>query len=280
MGARVDPRHEAGVLQPVEGQGAREADDVPAIDEAPSVLAQGRVEMDLGGVLPQPGGHHVLGLLDGHAVGMRDHLTHRVVARALERPCEPGVVAAQVQPFGDHEVLRRDRVRQVRHDRLGGRGLRVAFADHDPAHEGQDRLLAVVHPRGADPHDARAPVGVLLEADHLGHGAQGLARPDGAQEPALRVAEVRHRVERHVRDGAPEDGVEHHHLVERRAVLPPAVAGEGVRRRERDPGGVEGVVERALPLGQGAGRRVDQRLAHAVVLEEAAHASPSFVSGA
>jgi hypothetical protein len=56
---------------------------MPAIDQPLPVGPVGRVEMHLGGVLPQPRGQHMLGLFDGDAIDMVDHLADLVVAPAV-----------------------------------------------------------------------------------------------------------------------------------------------------------------------------------------------------
>ena len=61
----------------------------------------------------------------------------------------------------------------------------------------------------ADPDHAGAAVGVLLEADHLRAGAQGVPRDDGLVEAALRVTQVGHRVEH--RDDRPQHRDDEHH---------------------------------------------------------------------
>ena len=75
MPAAVDRGDVEGVGEAIEAQCAGERNDVAAIDqtppEAPLPLAE-LVEMDLGGVLIEPGGGLVLGLLDRDPVDMID----------------------------------------------------------------------------------------------------------------------------------------------------------------------------------------------------------------
>jgi hypothetical protein len=106
MAAAVERDDHLRIRQPVERQRARQADDMPAIDQPPAILARGGVEMHLGGVLPEPGGQHVLGLLDGHAVDMVDHLAHRVVAPAVRLSGQGEIVAGEIQPRGDGQIGR------------------------------------------------------------------------------------------------------------------------------------------------------------------------------
>src|SRR5262249_33389057 len=74
MAAAVQRGDAEGVLEPVERQRTREADDVTAIDEALAEPARPlgmEIEVDARRVLVEPRRHRMLGLLDRHPRGAR-----------------------------------------------------------------------------------------------------------------------------------------------------------------------------------------------------------------
>ncbi len=137
------------------------------IDQPLAILAVRGIEMDLGGVLPQARGQHMLGLFDGDAIDMVDHLAHRIIAPAVRLARQLEIVAGEIQPRWHHQIRRRDRPRKLGDHRLG-RGPAAPLAHHDPAHIAQNSLAPLVAPRGADPDNARFAVRVFLDPDHLG----------------------------------------------------------------------------------------------------------------
>ena len=106
MCAGVDRGDQLGVLQAVETEGAGERDDVPAIDNAsaePAGFGHALVEMHPCGVLPQPGGDLVLGLLDRDSVDMVDPLTGFVVFIEMRSARQSAVILACGEAFGQDE---------------------------------------------------------------------------------------------------------------------------------------------------------------------------------
>ncbi len=114
-----------------------------AVDEAFAVGTGFGVEVHFGRVLPQTGGHHVLGLAERHAVDVIDLLPHLVVAPVVRLPGGDEVVAGEVQAVGNDQVLGCDRVVQLGHDRVGGRRVGVALVHHHPA-DPVDRYVTVL----------------------------------------------------------------------------------------------------------------------------------------
>jgi hypothetical protein len=91
----------------------------------------------------------------------------------------------------------------------------VALVHHHPAHI-FEHLAAVGLAAGrAHEHDAGLAIGILLEPDHLGDRADGVARIDRRQEPAARIAEIGDRVERDVRNALAEHDVKGEQIVDR-----------------------------------------------------------------
>ena len=91
-----------------------------AIDQATAeaALAFGElVEVNLGGVLVQPGGELMLGLFDRHAVDMVDLLARQKIAPAIRRAGQGEVIFARVDHrAGVAELVGRERARQLRRD--------------------------------------------------------------------------------------------------------------------------------------------------------------------
>ena len=215
---------------------------------------------------------------------MVDGLAHLVVAPAVRLAGQGEVIVLEAQPFGNGQRRGVDHRFQIRHHGLG-RGLRgVVLPHHDPADIVQHRAVQLVEPGGPDIDHPGLAVRVLLQPDHLGLRPQRVAGPDRRQEPALGIAKVRHRVQRHVGHGLAEDDVERHQIVQGRTVQP-AVLREHVRGIQRMPRRIQRVVQRPLALAHRAGDGVVDHVADAVILEEAAriglghHCSPSFRSG-
>ena len=96
VAAAVDRGDVEGVGEPVEAEGARERDDVAAVDQAaaePALAFAELVEMHLRGVLVEARRDLVLGLFDGHAVDVVDPFALGVVAPAIGRAGERDVVS-------------------------------------------------------------------------------------------------------------------------------------------------------------------------------------------
>ena len=240
-----------------------------AIDDAPAeppVLLRVLVEMDLGRILIQPGGRHVVGLLDGHGVDMVDLLACLVVVPEMGAAGQVGVVARQVEAVGHEQFPLRDLVRQRRHHRLGRRRLQVALAHHHPADIVEHHLAALIGAHRADIDGAGLAVGVLAQADDLGHRVQAVAGIDRRAEPALGVAEIGDGVERDVRHGLAEDHVEDQQIVDRRTRIPDRL-GEGVGRVNGKAHAVQRRVQGDVAGGDGARRGMDDLLADPKVFE-------------
>ena len=56
---------------------------MPTIDQPQPIGALGRIKMHFGGVLPKARGQHMLGLLNGDAINMIDHLADLVIAQTV-----------------------------------------------------------------------------------------------------------------------------------------------------------------------------------------------------
>ena len=101
-----------GVGEAVEGQRARQRDDVAAVDQPPAEAALALaelVEMHLGRVLVEARRDLVLGFLDGDAVDMVDALARRIVAPAMRRAGEGEIVGGDVDlRAGGAELAGRD----------------------------------------------------------------------------------------------------------------------------------------------------------------------------
>ena len=154
MGAAVEARDDLGIGETVEAQSARHRDHMPTIDQPLAILAQCGVEMHLGGVLPQPRGQHMLGLLNGDAIDMVNLLANLVIPPAVRLACEGEIIVGEIQAFGDHQIIR------VNHrGQIGGYGfrrgrMRIAFAHHDPADIVQHHFAVLIAAHGADPDNA------------------------------------------------------------------------------------------------------------------------------
>ena len=131
MPAAVDGGDVEGVGEAVEGQRAGERDDDAAVDQPPLELALRLlvlVEVHLGGVLVEPGGDLVLGLLQRHGVDVVDLLADarsrpsdaaRRRARSRSRPASSFGTAAP-------SVGRIDALGELRHHRRRAPGVAVS----------------------------------------------------------------------------------------------------------------------------------------------------------
>ena len=105
MGARVQRHDHLRIGQPVERQRARKADDMAAIDQAAAILAVGGVKMHFGGVLPQTGGEHMLGLFNRDAIDMVDLFADCVVAPTVRFTRQGEIVVGEIEAFGDDQAV-------------------------------------------------------------------------------------------------------------------------------------------------------------------------------
>jgi hypothetical protein len=121
------------------------------------------VEVDLGGVVVEPGREHVLGLLDRHAVDVVDPLADLVVVPQIGAAAEGRVVVPPAQIPRHFQVTDGDRRGQLRQHRLGRRGGLVALADHDPADIVEHGRAVLVGPDRVHIDDAGLAVSVGLE---------------------------------------------------------------------------------------------------------------------
>ena len=272
MPPAIDGGDRQRIAEPVEGQRAGQRNHMPAIDQpaAEAALAFGiLVEMDARGVLVEPGRHHVLGFFDRHAVDMVDSFAGFVIVPQMAAARGRQIAIREIRVGGHAQLFGRDRIGQFRHHGFADLGRRIAFVDHDPAHIGEHQLARLVIAFGADIDDAGLPVGILLEPDHLREGGQGRARIDGFDEAALGIAEIGHRIERDVRHGLAEHGVEDEQIVQRRLRKAEALR-KGIGRLQREARAIERGVKRRIAFRQRARRRMHQLLADAEILEEIA----------
>ena len=257
---------------------------MPPIDQPLAILARCGVKMHLRRVLPHPRGQHMLRLFDGHAVHMVDLLANGVIPQPMRLPRMGKIIPGEIQALRHHQIAGRHGGAQLRHHRLGCCYIHVALAHHDPAHVAQYRLAQLVLPRGAHPDDARLAVGVLLDPDHLRARHQRVSQMHGLQEPPLRIAQIGHRVQRHIRHRFAKHRVKADQIIQR-GLMQPAIARKLVRRIKRMPRRVERVIHRPLAARQGPWHPVLDHLAHGIVFKEPPRArlrhqcAPSLVSG-
>jgi len=100
MGAGIQRGDHLGVGETVMAKRTCQRDDMAAVYETPAVRSRGCVKMNPGSVLPKPGGHHVLGFLEGMAIDMVDGLAGPVVAPPMAFAGGAEVVAAEVESLG------------------------------------------------------------------------------------------------------------------------------------------------------------------------------------
>src|SRR5262249_6486856 len=101
----------------------------------PALRRRKLVEMDVRGVLIEPGCDLVLGLFHGYAVDMVDLLADGIVAEAITTAGKREVVGSDVDArTGIAERARDHRFRQARHMIAGRRRRFIALSHHDPAH--------------------------------------------------------------------------------------------------------------------------------------------------
>ena len=272
MRAAVDRTDVQDVAEAVERQRPRDAQHVTAVHQRPAEAARARqlrVEVHARRILVEARREAVLGLVDGHAGDVIDALADLVAVVAVHRAREHPIEMARPQPRRHGEPVGGDMVRQLGHDRRRRRARRVALGNHDPAHELED-LAAVLFGRARAHVDRAAPAGgVLLEADHLGAGGQGVAGVEQRPEAAIGIAEICDRVQRDVRHAAPERQMEGQEILERR----PRQPGHARQRRRAVHGEARAgqrQVQGGVALGHGARRGVEDLLADREVLEEVA----------
>ena len=228
----------------------------------------------------------MLRLFDGDAIHVVDHLAHGIIAPAMRLAREGKVIIAEIERFGDRQIVNRQRLGQIGHDSFGCEGIDIAFAHHHPADILQHFGVVLVKASGAYIDNAGFPVRVLLEPDHLGFRPQRIAGPDRCQPASLRVAKVGHGVQRYIRHGFAEHDVKGNHIVQR-AGRQAAALRELIGGIERMTCGIQRVVQRAFTILDGARHSMMQRLAYFIVLEETAlvglclchQCAPSLVSG-
>ena len=272
MAPGIDAQDQARILQPVEAERPGGGDDHAPVDQPPAggvLRPLMLVEVHLGGVLVEAGGHLGLGLLHHHAVHMVDPLPHRIVLEGVGRARQGEVVAGEVQPLRQDEVRRRDEGGRLRRAVRRCRGGRVALSHHHPAHIGQDRLAPLVGTGGADIDDPGLAVGGLLHPQHLGGRRQRVPGRHRGEEAPLRIAQIGHGVQADVRHRLAEHHVEHQQRVERRGGQTAGTCEFG--------GGEQGVATAVQGRGEGhvafrhrARRRVGHDEARMKILEIAA----------
>jgi hypothetical protein len=262
-----------GVGEAIEAQGASKRNHMPAIDEAapeaPLPLAE-LVEMHLGGVLVEPGRRLVLGLFYGDAIDMIDPLAGGIVLEHVGRSAELQIERGAINPrTGCAEISDGDHFRQFGNMGLRSGGAGVAFSDHHPADVIDDRLAPLIEALRTHVDDAGLPVRVLFEPDHLRNGGERIAGKNRPQEPAIGVAKIRDRIQRHVRHRLAEYDMEGEQIIDRACRVADG-ASEGVCGLGRKTRAGQRRIERRVAAVQGPRRRVTDRLAEAKVLEKPA----------
>ena len=225
--------------------------------------------MHLGGVLPQAGGDHMLGLLDRHAIHMVDRLADLVIAPAMRRTGQGEIVVAEIQPLGHHQLIRAQRRGQVRHHRFGRRRADVILAHHHPAHIIQHYLIPLVQPARAHIDHAGLAVGILLQPDHLRGRADRIPRIDRLQPAPLGIAQIGDGVQRDIGHRLAEDDVKGRQIIQR-AFRQAATPREFVRRIKRVPHRIKRVIHRPLATRNSARHRVVDHLPDMVILKKPA----------
>ena len=100
MPPAIDGRNKRAVGKSVEGERARQAHHMAAIDDPfaePTRLLQDGVKMPLGCILVEPRCDLVLGLFDGHSINMIDLLADLVIFKEMPAPGKNCVVAREIQ---------------------------------------------------------------------------------------------------------------------------------------------------------------------------------------
>ena len=112
MRPRVHGCDELRIGKPVERKAAGKTDDMPAVNQAPAVFPERRIEVDAGSVLPKAGRRHVVGLLDRDSIDMIDRFARHVVTQAMGFARENKIIIPEIQPIGDWQFGRTDEGRQ------------------------------------------------------------------------------------------------------------------------------------------------------------------------
>ena len=225
------------------------------------------IEMHPRGVLEQPRGELMLGLLYCLAVDMVDLLADLIIAPALGRAGERVVVAADVERRQRSAERRRIDARgELGHNGGRRRRIDVALIDHHPARIGQHRMPALVLAGRAHIDRAALLVGVLLDADHLGGRGQRVARIHRGEEAELGIAEIGNGVARDVGHGLADDDMEHEQIVDRRARIADLMR-ERVRRLHGEARAVQRGEQARIADRDRARGRMHDLLAELEVLE-------------
>jgi hypothetical protein len=212
----------------------------------------------------------VLGLLDRDTVDVVDLLADLVVVETVRAAGQREVIARNVdRRAGAAKQPRLDRGRQPRHVVARRRRALVALSHHHPAHVFQHRRAVLLAAARAHIDDAGLAIGILLQPDDLGRGAERVAGKHRGQELAAGVAEIGHGVERDVRHGLAEHDVENQEIVERRLAIADG-GGENRRRLHGKARSEQSEVERSIACRHRARGGVADDLAEAKVLEEIA----------
>ena len=272
MATAIDGDDFEGVGQAVERQSAGEADDVSAIDQAAAkaALALGvLVEVDFGGVLPQAGGHHVLGFFHGHAVHMVDLFARLVIVPKMGAARQYRVVFGGVQIRRDHQIGNGDGRRQSGNVLGFDGGLGIALLDHHPTHIIHHHFAMLIGPGGTHIDDAGLLVGVFLEPDDCGHCGQRIAGSHRHPKAPLGIAKVGHRIERDIRHGFAEHHMERRHIVQRSRRQSQGT-GEFIRRRKSKAVAVQRRIQGDIARIHRARRGMTDFLAEAEIFKEIA----------
>ena len=237
------------------------------------------VEMDAGVILGDPSRHHMFGLGDGTAIDMINLLADLVILPEKLRAAENGIIFREIEAIGHHERVGRDHGGKIRNDRFRRGCIEILLVDHHPAHIVDRDFLALIVARGADIDDAGLAVRILLEPDHLGDRIDGVSGIEGLQKPAIRIAEIGHRIDRDVRHGLAEDDVERADIIHRRA-RKAAAASELVGGLKGEARAVKRVVNGHVARGDRAGCGVQDFLTDMETVEEIAFGRLRFRFGA
>ncbi len=188
MRTSVDSNDHLRIGQPVERQRPRHGNHMPSIDQPLAIRPIGRIEMHLGGVLPQTRGNHMLRLLDSDAIHMVDLLANLVVTPPMRLPSQIKIVIAEVQSFWDHQIINRQPSFQFRYHRLRRWCVNFPLTDHHPTHVFQHRFATLISTSGAHPHNACLTIRVLLNPNHFRRRCQRIPGINGQQKPPLGIA--------------------------------------------------------------------------------------------
>ena len=119
----------------------------------------------------------------------------------------------------------------------------------------------------AHEHDAGLAVGIFLQPDHFGDGAERVAGIDRREKAAIGITEIGDRIQRDIRHGLAEHDMEHQQVVDRRARIADRFR-KGIRRLNREARAEQPVIDRDIAGRDGARRGMADGLADPEILEK------------